>query len=219
MKFAIDINLAKAPSQVIGVTSALPNEGKTTIAASLGQIITHSGKSVIVVDCDLRNASLSANFAANATAGIVEVVNRNRPIEDTIWRDPKTNLAFLPVARTSPGLHTNELLATNSMRLLFDQLRASYDYIIVDLPPLTPLVDVRSTTAFVDSFILVVEWGETKVDVIRHALHTAPNVAECLLGVVLNKTDLKAMSRYDTRHGSYYNDDNYERYGLTTSTG
>jgi succinoglycan biosynthesis transport protein ExoP len=202
---------------VIGITSALPNEGKTTIAASLAQLITHSGKSVIIVDCDLRNPSLSASLAANATAGIVEVVNRTLQIEEVIWRDPKTNLALLPAVRRKPALHTNEMLATDSMRLLFDQLRATYDYIIVDLPPLAPLVDVRSTTTFVDGFVLVVEWGQTKVDVVRHALRTAPNVQESLIGSVLNKTNIKAMSRYDTHCGNYYDEGHYARYGLTAS--
>jgi Mrp family chromosome partitioning ATPase len=87
----------------------------------------------------------------------------------------------------------------------------------VDLPPLTPLVDVRSTTTFIDCYVLVVEWGQTKVEVVKHALHTAPNVYECLIGAVLNKTDIKAMSRYDTQCRDYYRDEHYIRYGLTGS--
>lgn len=217
VKFAIDMNPGKAPNQVIGITSALPNEGKTTIAASLAQLITHSGKTVVIVDCDLRNPSLSSSLAANATAGIAEIVNRSRTIEETIWRDPKTRLALLPAVRRTPAFHTNEMLATNSMRLLFDELRATYDYIIVDLPPLTPLVDVRTTTNFIDCFVLVVQWGQTKADVVRHALHTAPNIQECLIGAVLNKTDIKAMSRYDSYCGDYYSDEHYKHYGLTAS--
>ena len=74
------------------------------------------------------------------------------------------------------------------MRELFDRLRASYDYVIVDLPPLAPIVDVRTTTPLVDCFILVVEWGRTKIDVVQHALYTAPNVYESLIGTVLNNT-------------------------------
>jgi polysaccharide biosynthesis transport protein len=215
IKLAIDLNPSKASNQVIGITSALPNEGKTTIAASLAQLIAHSGKSVIVVDCDLRNPSLSASLAPSATAGIVDIINHGRQIDEMIWRDPKTNLAFLPAISQTPVLHTSEMLAAESMRKLFEQLRSTYDYVIVDLPPLTPLVDVRSTTAFVDCFVLVVEWGQTKVEVVKHALHTAPNIHECLIGAVLNKTDIKMMSRYDSHRSDYYRDDHYIRYGLT----
>ncbi|MGY3411097.1 Mrp family chromosome partitioning ATPase [Bradyrhizobium sp. GM5.1] len=95
IKLAIDHNPAKISSQVIGITSALPNEGKTTIAASLAQLIGHTGKKAIIVDCDLRNPSLSAIFAPRAVNGIIEVANGSRSLADTIWRDPTTNLAFL----------------------------------------------------------------------------------------------------------------------------
>jgi succinoglycan biosynthesis transport protein ExoP len=217
IKLAIDLNATKTSNQVIGLTSALPNEGKTTIAASLAQLIGHGGKSVIVVDCDLRNPSLSSSLAPNATAGIIEVTNGSRSIEETVWRDPTTNLAFLPAVRRTDLLHSSELLSTDSMHKLFDRLRASYDYVIVDLPPLTPLVDVRATTQLIDHFILVVEWGHTKIDVVKHALHTAPTIHDSLIGAVLNKTDIKAMARYDSYLRDYYNDDHCARYGLSNS--
>ena len=217
IKLAIDLNATKTSNQVIGLTSALPNEGKTTIAASLAQLIGHGGKSVIVVDCDLRNPSLSSSLAPNATAGIIEVTNGSRSIEETVWRDPTTNLAFLPAVRRTDLLHSSELLSTDSMHKLFDRLRASYDYVIVDLPPLTPLVDVRATTQLIDHFILVVEWGQTKIDVVKHALHTAPTIHDSLIGTVLNKTDIKAMARYDSYLRDYYNDDHCARYGLSNS--
>ena len=197
IKLAIDLSPTKTSNQVIGITSALPNEGKTTIAASLAQLIGHSGKSVIIVDCDLRNPSLSASLAPNATAGIIEVINDRQPIEETVWRDPTTNLVFLPAVRRGPLLHTSEILSAESMLKLFDRLRSTYDYIVVDLPPLTPLVDVRATTPLIDCFVLVVEWGQTKIDVVQHALHTAPNIYECMIGTVLNKTNINAMTRYD----------------------
>ena len=96
-------------------------------------------------------------------------------------------------------------------------MRSTYDYIIVDLPPLTPLVDVRATTPLIDCFVLVVEWGQTKIDVVQHALHTAPNIYECMIGTVLNKTDIKAMTRYDGHPGDYYSESHYTHYGLSDS--
>lgn len=212
VKLGIDLSPAEMPSKVIGITSAVPNEGKTTIAASLAQLIGHSGKSVIVVDCDLRNPSLSANLAPNATAGIVEVIQGKRSLEETVWRHPKTGLTFLPAVRRGPLLHTSELLSTNAMQKLFASLRASYDYVIVDLPPLSPVVDVRVTGALVDGFILVVEWGRTKIEVVQHALHAAPNIYERMIGAVLNKTDIKAMGRYNAYLNEYYSESHYARY-------
>jgi succinoglycan biosynthesis transport protein ExoP len=213
IKLAIDLNPTKTSNRIVGITSSLPNEGKSTIAASLAQLIAHAGKQVIIVDCDLRNPSLSANLAPNASAGFIDVISGARSLEETIWRDPKTNLAFLPAARRAPLFHTSEILSAEQTRKLFDRLRAAYDYVIVDLPPLAPIVDVRATTPLIDCFILVVEWGRTRTDVVQHALHTAPNVYEALIGTVLNKTDMKAMKRYDSYHNDYYNNEHYTRYG------
>jgi polysaccharide biosynthesis transport protein len=213
IKLAIDLNPTKTSNRIIGITSALPNEGKSTITAALAQIIAHAGKRVIMVDCDLRNPSLSTNLAPNASAGIVDVLSGARSLEETIWRDPRTNLTFLPSAKKTPLFHTSEILSSEQTGKLFDKLRGSYDYVIVDLPPLAPIVDVRTTTPLIDCFILVVEWGRTKTDVVQHALHTAPNVYEALIGTVLNKTDMRAMKRYHNYLNDYYNNEHYTSYG------
>ncbi len=213
IKLAIDLNPTKTSNKIVGITSALPNEGKSTVSVSLAQLIGHAGKRVVIVDCDLKNPSLSAALAPHASAGIIEVISGAKTLEETVWRDPKTNLEFLPVVKRTPLFHTSEILSAEQTRKLFDKLRAAYDYIIVDLPPLAPVVDVRATTQLVDCFVLVVEWGRTKIDVVQHALHTAPNVYETLIGAVLNKTDMKAMKRYNGYNNDYYNNEHYIRYG------
>ncbi|HJP67373.1 MAG TPA: polysaccharide biosynthesis tyrosine autokinase, partial [Sphingomicrobium sp.] len=215
IKLGIDLSAAQTSNKVIGITSSLPDEGKSTIAASLAQVIAQGGKSVIIIDCDFRNPSLSSTLASDATVGLLEVISGTHSIADTVWNDPKTNLVFLPVVKRRPLLHSSEIFGTEQMRKLFDQLRSAYDYVIVDLPPLSPVVDVRATSALMDCFILVVEWGRTKIDVVQHALHTAPNVYENLTGAVLNKTDIKSMARYDAYRSDYYSDSHYTRYGLT----
>ncbi len=86
--------------------------------------------------------------------------------------------------------------SAEATRELFEQLRAGYDYIIVDLPPLAPVVDVRATSMLIDRFVLVVQWGQSKIDTVQHALHVAPHMLERMMGVVLNKTDIKEMARW-----------------------
>ena len=137
-KIGIDLNPSKSPNKVIGVTSALPGEGKTTIAVSLARLIAHSGRRVIIVDCDLRHPSLSEQLAPDAAFGLVEVIYGARQLEDALWRDPKTNFAFLPAVQRRPLFHSCEMLASEATQRLFEKLRASFDYVIVDLPPLAP---------------------------------------------------------------------------------
>jgi capsular exopolysaccharide synthesis family protein len=212
VKLAIDLNVPGAPSKVVGITSALPREGKSTIAAALAMLSAHAGARVIVVDCDLRNPSLSRTLAPNAQAGLIEVIAGERTFEEVIWKDPKTGLSVLPTVRQKPLLHTSEILSSARTRQLFEKLRASYDYVVVDLPPLAPIIDARAGGHLVDGLILVVEWASTRTDVVKHALHAAPNLQGALIGAVVNKTDMKVLKRYT----SYYSDEHYGRYGITS---
>lgn len=214
---AAELNGASRSNRVIGFTSSVPNEGKSTMAAALAQLIAQVGKRVIVVDCDLRNPCLSRALAPNAEVGIVEVISGQRSLEEAIWKEPTTNMAFLPVGNEAHmyHYHTSEILASDWTQKLFDGLRLRYDYIIVDLPPLAPVVDVRATTQFVDRYFLVIEWGQTKIDVVQHALNAAHGVYDNLVGAILNKTDMNSLKCYEAHREKYYYNEHFRRYGYT----
>jgi capsular exopolysaccharide synthesis family protein len=214
LKVAIDLSELVRSNKVIGFTSSLPNEGKSTLAAAAALLIAQTGARTILVDCDLRNPSLTQALAPSAQAGLVEVISGKAPIEDVLWQsDPKTNLSFLPAVMKSRVAHTNEILASAATKRLFDELGKLYEYIIVDLSPLAPVVDVRTTTHFVDSYICVIEWGHTKIDVVKKALADAPGVYQNLIGTVLNKVNINKLGRYDAHRGKYYRNKHYARYG------
>jgi Mrp family chromosome partitioning ATPase len=177
--------------------------------------VSQVGGKVIIVDCDLRNPSLSRTLAPNATLGIIDVLAGEHSLEDTIWRDGPGGMAFLPALSRSRIFHTSEVLASEPTKKLFEDLRETYNYVIVDLPPLAPLIDVRATPHLVDGYFLVIEWGRTKIDVVQHALNTAPGVYEALLGTVLNKANMEFMSRYEMHRGKYYYNKHFARYGYT----
>jgi capsular exopolysaccharide synthesis family protein len=214
VKLTADLNVTKS-HKVIGFTSALPNEGKSTIATALAQLAAQVGGKVIVVDGDLRNPSLSRRFAPNAMLGITDVLSGDHSLEDITWSDRLKGMTFLPASSRSRLLHTSEVLASESTRMLFDKLRQRYDYTIVDLPPLAPLIDVRATSHLFDGYFLVVEWGQTKYDVVQHAINTAPRVYENLLGVILNKVNMDYIARYEMHREKYYKNTNFVRYGYT----
>ena len=216
VKLTADLQGASGLSTVIGLTSSVPSEGKSTIAASLGLLIGQVGCRVIVVDCDLRNPTLTRALTPGVTAGLVEVLSGNKSVEEVSWRCPLTNMTFLPATEKSRLLHTSEILGSAAMKKLFEQLRLSYDYIVVDLPPLAPVIDVRAAGHLVDLHFLVVEWGRTKIDVVQHALSRTRLVYENLAGAILNKTNMDQIGRYDMRRREYYDNKHYARYGYTT---
>lgn len=213
LKVAVDLNSIVRENRVLAVTSTLPNEGKSTLSTNLAQLMAHSGARVILIDADLRNPSLSRALRPDAKIGLVDVVAQKAQLADAISVDPQTGLAMLPAGITSKLLHTNEILASKAMHALVQLLRSQYDYVVVDMPPMAPVVDVRVTSAFVDSYVFVVEWGKTKTDVVRHNLRNVPEIQDKLLGIVLNKADTKLLARYESYHGRYYYQKYYARYG------
>lgn len=200
---------------IIGFTSSLPHEGKSTIAASLALLMAQAGARVILVDCDLRNPSLSRKFAPKAEHGVLDVIAGCVPLEDAVWKEASTNLRFLPVATETRIENSSEILAAAATKGLFEDLQSNYDYVIVDLSPLVPVVDTRTTTRFVDSYVFVTEWGCTKIGAAKYAFNDAPNIYEKLLGVVLNKANIDRLSTYDPVGGNYYRNKYYAQYGMT----
>ena len=169
---------------------------------------------VILVDGDLRNPSLSRQLAPRAMIGLLEVISGNASLDDAICRDPVTNLAFLPTVLKSPLANSSEFLASEAMKKVFENLRDQFDYIVVDLSPLVPIVDVRSALSFVDAYVLIIEWGMTSIETVQRAVHSAQAVTDKVIGVVLNKVDFKSLGRFDGEPGGYYYKNKlYARYG------
>ena len=187
--------------------STLPNEGKSTIAANYAQLIAHGGSRAILIDADLRNPTLSRQLAYDGP-GLIDVLAGWKSLDEILLLDPRSGLRLLPAGPKSNMPHTNELLASDAMKKLITLLQETYDYIIVDLPPLIPVVDARASTNFIDAYIYAIEWGTTKVDLVRHGLSNAPEIYERLLGVILNKVDMAAIGRYERYRNNYY----YEKY-------
>jgi succinoglycan biosynthesis transport protein ExoP len=98
------------------------------------------------------------------------------------------------------------------MRALIAEARESYDYIVVDLPPLGPVVDAKAFAPLADGFVLVSEWGATPRALVRATLQAEPQIAARTLGIILNKTDMKTLARYGAFGGSEQYLDRYASY-------
>jgi succinoglycan biosynthesis transport protein ExoP len=202
------------PSKVIGLTSSVPGEGKSTVAAALAGLVAQTGASVILLDCDLRNPALSDQLAPGSDAGILEVVSGERTLDSVIWTNPETGMDFLPGAKVRLS-NAQQVLVEDSMRDLFDTLRRNYEYVIVDFSPLLPVVDVRAATDLIDSYIFIVEWGETKIDVVREAIMLSHELYDKLVGVAMNKVNMNLIGRYEGSREKYYGNKYFSRYYQT----
>jgi succinoglycan biosynthesis transport protein ExoP len=204
IKLTLDQKAGARDANVIGLTSSHAGEGKSSIAAAMATLIARSGARVILVDGDVRNPTLSRALAPDASVGLLDVLAGAAPLADAIWTDTASNLAFLPVVPNAALPHATEMLASEAATSLFGILQIKFDYVIVDLAPLAAGIDVRATYNLVNSYLLVIEWGVTKIDAVQYALTHAPGVRANMIGAVLNKVDLAGMRRYDTHGVDYY---------------
>jgi succinoglycan biosynthesis transport protein ExoP len=213
VKVTLDLSGLSRKSHVIGFVSGMPNEGKTTVACNFATLISTAGQSAILVDADLRNPSLSRRLAPDAKDGILEVIRGESSLSDALIFDPASKLYFLPAVTKGARSNTSEIIGSAHMEALVAALRSQAQYVILDLPPLAPVVDARAAVNLVDDFLLVIEWGNSRYDVLREALKSAPEVQDKILGAVLNKTNMKALQRYDSHRDGYYENKYYKRYG------
>jgi succinoglycan biosynthesis transport protein ExoP len=213
IKVAADIASAIKENKIIGVTSSVPKEGKSTIASNLAESMAHAGKRVVLIDGDLRNRTLTRSLAPGATTGLLEVLGSQIGLPQAVYTDTRSSLAFLPAVIDSRLTHTDEVIGSKTFKQLLDGLRKDHDYIIVDLPPLAPVSDARATAGIIDSYIYVIEWGRTKINVVQHQLAMAPELYDRCLGVVLSKANFKILARYEQYYGRNYYKYDYAPYG------
>lgn len=205
LKVAADIAGLQRPNRVIGVTSARPGEGKTLLAANLSEMMALSGCKVLLIDCDLRNAGMTAQFAPAAKVGLTEVIAAQAAVKDVIWHDLSTNLNFLPAVKVasnrdptarrmlSPSaLCQRTQLTSMGLKTLLQSIQDAYDFVILDLASITPVADVKAISHLIDSFILVIELGRTSQEAVIDALDSVPSLFEKLLGAVLNQHTFRA---------------------------
>ncbi|WFU07153.1 AAA family ATPase (plasmid) [Rhizobium sp. CB3171] len=211
-KIAVDLHTGQKTGKIVGVVSTLPGEGKSTVAVNLAQLLAMQGAKTLLIDADLRNRGSTRAVGPHAEAGLLEVILEERQIAETLLIDPQTRLTFLPCALKRRIPHSSDLLASPAMERLLEEARARYDYVILDLPPLRPVVDARAALPLLGSLIYVVEWGATSRKIVRASVLNEPRLHSKCSGVILSKVDpTKAKfyqdfgsEEYNSRYAAYY---------------
>jgi succinoglycan biosynthesis transport protein ExoP len=205
------INLASAdgPAQIIVVTSALPDEGKTTTSICLGKIAAMAESRAIVIDCDLRRKRLSAELCPNAKQGWLEAMNGSVKFSSVMKTDKKTGMAILPLGRGK--FSPRDVFGSASFERMLDALRQNYDLIILDSAPVLAVADSLDLASRVDAVVFQSAWKKTKAGVAKTALANLAKVRANILGVVLTRVNLKEQSKYGgSAYGAYYQ--GYQQY-------
>ena len=198
----ISLELSSANPKVILVTSALPGEGKSTAAMLLAASSASSGKRTILLDCDFRQHSTSEalrRLRSKHRPGLSELLRGTAKLEDVITEDPLTKIYVIPAGSMAPN--AADLLMSQGMLDLIAVLRSGFDYIVMDAPPLLPVVDALALATVADKILVIVEWRRTPHASIYEAFRVLGQEANRVAGIVLNKVELNQLPGYG---GGYY---------------
>ncbi len=190
------------PFKTILITSALPNEGKTTLAVSLARMQAIAGHKVVMIDADYRRPNIAKLIGIDSKPGLVELLAGTATLEEAISKDEVSGAHVIPTGAPAPN--PPDLLASDHMRKLLGALSQTYDLVIIDSPPVMAVSDARVLSTEVDATIFAVRWADTRREVAALALKQLTQAGARVAGVVLTMVDPKKHAKYGYGDSGYY---------------
>lgn len=209
--------LPEEESSVILITSSWPMEGKTTNCANLAVAFAQTGAKTLLLDCDLRKPRIHKIFKLNTKLGLTNVLRNFCTIEEAVTKTQYSNLDILPSGTIPPN--PGELLGSEEMKDLLNELKKTYRYIIIDTPPVNMVSDSIILSPVVSGTILVVRQGVTDHKSVSESLEKINFTGSKMLGFILNDTD-DPQGNYYAGNKKGYNAKGYYRgyYGYSEKT-
>ena len=187
---------------IIGVTSAVSGEGKSLTACNLAYSMSELGKKVLLLDCDLRLPTVAEKLGLSREPGVTNLLVTGGDFHRSVQKCPDAaNLDVIPAGPASP--HPTELLSSEKMKSLMDELAKEYDYIVVDLPPVTVVSDALVLSGVLQGVVVVVRNGVVEEKALADAMRQLKMVEMRVLGFVYNGSSItskRSYSRYYIRY-------------------
>ncbi|MCP2047855.1 UNVERIFIED_ORG: capsular exopolysaccharide synthesis family protein [Paenarthrobacter nicotinovorans] len=188
-------------TKTILVTSSVPGEGKSTTATNLAISMAQAGKTICIIDADLRRPMINTYLGLDRNAGLTTALVGEADIADLLQLWGEDNLYVLTSGQIPPN--PSELLGSEEMRQLLLRLSQSFDTIIIDAPPLLPVTDAAVLSQYVDGVVMVVGAQKLTHHVLQKSLQALEMVGARLLGVVLNRLPVKGPDAYAYSYTTY----------------
>jgi len=194
---------AENQGRALVVSSANPGEGKTTTVANLASSLALNGAKVLAVDADLRRPTMHQHFGIQKTPGLSDLIVGKCQASQAIQSTRFKGLQVLPCGYVPPN--PAELLGSSQMRQVVEALRAHYEWVLIDTPPILAMADTPVLCPLVDGIVLVVGAEVSSRPTIQRAIDQLQSVGGKIVGVVLNKVNLERNSYYYSQYyGEYY---------------
>lgn len=190
------------PPKVILVTSSVPGEGKSTISMSLARVLARTGKSVALVDADLRRPTIADSMGLKQKPGLVDVLSGQVTLEDALQADKVVGLDILTAGSHGPS--PIDLLGSDLMKRLLQRLTAEHDVVIIDSAPVLAVSDSRVLARMADTTLFVVRWAHTRRETALSGLKQMAGTHSNLAGVVLTQVNVRKHAQYGYGDSGYY---------------
>ena len=200
IRAALMLSRAEHPPKVILLTSPSPGDGKTVTTINLGMALAQSDQMVLVVDADLRKGRCHKLVDVPNQNGLVNVLTGQTSLRSAIKETAVRNFYVLPRGVLPPN--PADLLMSQKMREVVDELRQSFDFVLIDSPPAIAVSDAAVVSALCDGVLLVFQGKKTTAQAARQAVERLDTIGATLLGVILNGVDIQDPDYADYR--SYY---------------
>lgn len=198
----------RAP-EIVLVTSALPGEGKTSLAGSLAICAAQLHRRTLLVDLDLRRPTLAQRLGLHIDRGILELVTGDATVEDCLRRHDVSGIDVLAPARSERN--PTRILASERLETLLREARDHYDCVIVDGPPVLGIADAKMLARQADAVLFAIAWERTRREAARSALEELRSVSANVIGAVIDDVDMKRHAYYGLGDsGQFYK--TYSRY-------
>jgi polysaccharide biosynthesis transport protein len=195
LRTSLLLTFAGGPPKVILITSALPEEGKTTTSVNSAIVLAQKGTRVLLIDADLRRPSIHKTFGMGPKLGLSNVLTGTASLQETIIPSMVLPDLFILPAGTPPP-NPAELLASTKMKNILEQLRKHYDHIVIDSPPTLSVTDAVVMSTGADAVVLVIHSGHTTKPALRRARDILLQVNARVCGVLVNAVDLNSPDYY-----------------------
>lgn len=202
-----NLEFSGSDNKAIVLTSSTPNEGKSTVSLGLALALVESGKRVLFVDADLRKSVLVGRHkVTEEVKGLSHYLSGQADLNDVICRTQEAGLFVIFAGVVPPN--PSELLGQKRFAHLIENAKANYDYVIIDAPPLGSVIDAAVISKVCDASVLVVAAKSVSYKFVRTVKEQLEKTGCPILGVVLNKVDMKQNKYYGKYYGNYYGNGN-----------